>query len=99
MAPPMTTTPATILSFFIILSLKNFAFSRGEVGGPSDIELCEGANPSDAKISCEASDASDADAGGVDIDSSECPETGSIDDNDDGWCEGVNLDGGVSVIA
>src|SRR6266566_7686562 len=56
MMPPMITTPATILSFFIIFLFKNFAFSGGiSVGGgggddgnPTDIELCEGANPSDA---------------------------------------------------
>jgi hypothetical protein len=55
----MTTTPATILSFFIISSVKNFAFSgdfsvgggEGGDGDPSDsdIELCDGANPSDAE--------------------------------------------------
>jgi hypothetical protein len=45
----MMTTPATTLIFFIIFSLKNFAFSGGEDGDPSDIELCEGANPSDAE--------------------------------------------------
>jgi hypothetical protein len=57
MIPPMIITPATILSFFIISLFKNFLFSRGlsvgggggEDGDPSDIELCEGANPSDAE--------------------------------------------------
>jgi hypothetical protein len=82
MMPPTIVTPATILSIFIILSLKNFAFSGGEDG-----------NPSDAEKYCEVSDPSDADANGVVIDSSRCTETGTVDDDDDGWCEGVNLDG------
>jgi hypothetical protein len=73
MMPPMIVTPAIILSFFIIFSLKNFAFSGGEGGAPSDIELCEGANPSNAvEEEC------------VDSDPSECPETGSVDVDDDG---------------
>jgi hypothetical protein len=81
---------------------KNFAFSRGpsfndgegEDCDPSDIELREGASPSDAEKYCEDSDPPDADRYGVDIDSSECHEKGSVDDNDDGWCEGVNLSDG-----
>jgi hypothetical protein len=98
----MIVTPATILNPFFILSLKNFAFSGGDDGGPSDAEKY-----------CEDSDPSDADANGVDIDSSECaesesecaeseseyPETESVDASDDGWCEDVvKLDGGVSVV-
>lgn len=37
---------------------------------------------------------SDADTSGVDIDSSACDETGSVNDNDGGCYEGVNLSGG-----
>ena len=105
MTPPMIMTPATILSVFIIFLFKNFAFSRGpsvgggggEDGDPSDTELCEGTNPSDAEKyseDSEDSDPPDADEYGVDIDSCGCHETESADDNDDGWCEGVNPSGG-----
>lgn len=77
--PPMRVTIPAILSFFTILSLKNLAFSGGEDGDPSDIESCEGDNPSDAVKYCEVSDPSDAGAYVVDAD--------SVDDDDDGWYE------------
>lgn len=93
MALPTITTAATILSFFIILSLKNFVFSRGlsvggggEDGDPSDSELYEGTNPSDAEKYCEDSDPSDADKYGVgsNIKFSTCHGRESVDDIDDG---------------
>jgi hypothetical protein len=106
MVPPTITTPATIPIFFIIFLLKNFAFSggvsvgggEGECGDPSDVKWSDGINPSDIEWSkgtdssnagklCEDSDPPDAGEYGVDIDSSGCQ---SVDDNDDGWCEGVN---------
>jgi len=92
MAPPTIVTPTTILSFFIIFLLRNSALSggvsvggeEGEGGDPSDVKGCDGAKPSGIEW-CEGTDTSDADECGVDSDSSE------YDDNDNGWCEGVNL--------
>ncbi|KAF8490808.1 hypothetical protein F5888DRAFT_1739706 [Russula emetica] len=56
MVPPTIATPATILSFFIIFLLKNFASSggvsvgdeelEGEGCDPSNVKCCDGANPS-----------------------------------------------------
>jgi hypothetical protein len=67
MMAPTTVTPATILIFFIIFSLKNFAFSGGgEDGGSSGIDANPSV-PSDAEKYCEDSDPADADASGVDI--------------------------------
>jgi hypothetical protein len=89
MAPPTMTAPATILSFFIIFLLKNSASS----GGVSD------GDPPDAAEYGVDSDppATGSDAGecGVDIGTSEnLYRERESDDNNDGWCEGVNLSDG-----
>ena len=87
----MIVTAPAILSFFTIFSFKNFSFSGGEDGDPSegsDIELCEGVNRPDAETWCEIGDPSDVDAYDVDFDSSAS--------DDDRCCEGVNLSGGES---
>jgi hypothetical protein len=56
--PPTITTPATILSFFIIFLSKYSALSggvpvggeEGEGGGASDVKWRDGANPSGSVV-------------------------------------------------
>jgi hypothetical protein len=85
--PPTITAPATIPTFFITFLLKNPALSGGVSGGDegeggSDIEWCDGADPSGVGLR--------KGTGPPDIGSSE-----GIDPSDaEKWCEGINPCGG-----
>ena len=84
--PPMIVTPAAILIFFIIFSLKNPALSEGvsvggeegEGGGPSGVK--DGANPSGVEC-CED----------IDIESCECIDVESCEGIDVESCKGIDV--------